>query len=58
MEPRLSEGSDNGQPIIINSKDELLAKVYQEIALKIDSKVRKIEKPKKKLEDIAVKTEN
>ena len=58
MEPRLSEGSDNGQPIIINSKDELLAKVYQEIALKIDSKVRKIEKPQKKLEDIAVKTEN
>ena len=58
MDPRLSEGSDNGEPIIINSKDELLAKVYLEIALKIDSEVRKIEKPKKSLEEIAVKTEN
>jgi ATP-binding protein involved in chromosome partitioning len=58
MHPRLSEGSDNGQPVIINSEDGLLTKVYQEIASKIDSEVRKIEKPKKSLADIAVKTEN
>ncbi len=58
MHPKLSEGGDNGQPVIINSEDGLLTKVYQELAAKIDSEVRKIEKPKKSLEDIAVTTEN
>jgi len=58
MHPKLSEGGDNGQPVIINSEDGLLTKVYQEIAAKIDSEVRKIEKPKKSLEDIVVTTEN
>jgi len=58
IHPKFSEGGDNGQPVILNSENQLLIKVYHEIASKIDSEVRKIEKPKKSLEDIAIKTEH
>ena len=58
IHPQFSEGGDNGQPVILNSEDQLLIKIYHDIASKIDSEVRKIEKPKKSLEDITIKAEH
>ena len=58
IHPKFSEGGDNGQPVILNSEDQLLIKIYHDIASKIDSEVRKIEKPKKSLEDITIKAEH
>jgi len=58
LHPSFVEAGDNGEPLFLSSKDELIKKLYGQLSLRVKESIATLETPKTKIEDIQVQLES